>query len=110
MGDSIKRPGHIQKDTSCFNTLVHVYSNKETTLMAILRGLLFHWSAMTWLLGMDTRLRLGREICVGAEIVGISGPDFELQNYGMPRFRGRISSMCSGSLQRGVRKIWILKP
>jgi hypothetical protein len=29
--------------------------------MAILRGLLFHWSAMTWFLGMDTRLRLGRE-------------------------------------------------
>jgi hypothetical protein len=29
--------------------------------MAILRGLLFHWSAMTWFLGMDIRLRLGRE-------------------------------------------------
>jgi hypothetical protein len=35
--------------------------NKETALMAILRGLLFHWSAMTWFPGMDTRLRLGRE-------------------------------------------------
>jgi hypothetical protein len=30
-------------------------------LMAILRGLLFHWSAMTWVRGMDTPLRLGRE-------------------------------------------------
>jgi hypothetical protein len=29
--------------------------------MAILCGLLFHWSVMTWFLGMDTRLRLGRE-------------------------------------------------
>jgi hypothetical protein len=29
--------------------------------MAILRWLLFHWSAMTWFLRMDTRLRLGRE-------------------------------------------------
>jgi hypothetical protein len=29
--------------------------------MAILRGLLFHWSAMKWFLGMDTRLQLGRE-------------------------------------------------
>jgi hypothetical protein len=29
--------------------------------MAILHGLLFHWSAMTWFLGMDTRLRLSRE-------------------------------------------------
>jgi hypothetical protein len=32
-------------------------------LMAILHGLWFHWTAivLTWLLGMDTRLRLGRE-------------------------------------------------
>jgi hypothetical protein len=29
--------------------------------MAILRWLLFDWSAMTWFLGMDTRLRLGQE-------------------------------------------------
>jgi hypothetical protein len=37
------------------------WPNKETTLMAILRRLLFHWSAMTWFLGIDTWLRLGRE-------------------------------------------------
>jgi hypothetical protein len=37
------------------------WPNKETALMAILRWLLFHWSAMTWFLGMDTRLQLGRE-------------------------------------------------
>jgi hypothetical protein len=35
--------------------------NKETALIAILLGLLFHWSVMTWFRGMDTRLRLGRE-------------------------------------------------
>jgi hypothetical protein len=37
------------------------WPNKETALTAILLGLLFHWLAMTWFLGMDIRLRLGRE-------------------------------------------------
>jgi hypothetical protein len=80
--------------------------------MAILRELLFHWSAMTWFLGMDTRLRLGRErfervvskprlpecsCCLTksdtwfnptytfyCNFARISGPDFGLQNSGIP--------------------------